>query len=186
MVGLWRTSPFGPFADVMVEGAPGAGRLLIAPPDVAEFVATTYHFEQVVTAPVRAHGCRGGRGVSTRLRVVAGPLRLDAEIGRRTPLGWALRTLPRGVATAPTWARLIAPVSSVVMPGVRTWGSAGSCRWEAYGAWDHHAVLRIRGSWHGTDIGDLAPLDPPVRFGFGSAPRTPSLTSLTTTVLERA
>ncbi|CAM5716679.1 hypothetical protein SBADM41S_09484 [Streptomyces badius] len=34
----------------------------------------------------------------------------------------------------------------------------------------------------GVGLGALAPLEPPVAFGFGSAPRSPSLVRVTTTV----
>ena len=189
VVGIWEDSPFGSFADVMLEtgSAPDGGdRLLLAPALVAPYVAQTYHFEDVRVGPVSVAERRGGPGerVSSRLRVRAAGLVLDAEIGPRTGLGLALRTVPRAVATHPHWARAISPLASLVMPGVRTWGSAGGGRSEAYGAWDHRAVLRVRGTWLGRELGELAPLDPPVRFGFGSAPRGPSLVSVVTTVIE--
>jgi hypothetical protein len=34
--------------------------------------------------------------------------------------------------------------------------------------------------WDGADTGGLAPVDPPVRFGFGSTPLTPSLVRIVT------
>lgn len=189
VVGMWQDSPFGSFADVMLENgsAPDGGdRLLLAPALVAPYVAQTYHFDDVREGPVSVVERRGGPGerVSSRLRVRAGELVLDAEIGPRTGLGWALRTVPRAVATHPRWAQAISPIAALVMPGVHTWGSAGGGRTEAYGAWDHRAVLRVRGTWQGRELGALAPLDPPVRFGFGSAPRGPSLVSVVTTVIE--
>jgi hypothetical protein len=39
-------------------------------------------------------------------------------------------------------------------------------------------------TWDGEDQGGLAPVDPPVRFGFGSTPRTPSLVRVVTLVRE--
>jgi hypothetical protein len=36
--------------------------------------------------------------------------------------------------------------------------------------------------FEGLDLGVLAPVEPPVRFGFGSVPRKPTLTRVTTTV----
>ena len=70
------------------------------------------------------------------------------------------------------------------MPGVRTYGSADGGRSEAYGAWEVRQILSAAGRWRGGDLGRLAPVDPPVTVGFGSAPRRPSLTSLTTTTTE--
>ena len=52
VVGHWPRSPFGPVSDVMVEHADGH-RLLLAPqPAVAEFIATTYTFDQITLGPV--------------------------------------------------------------------------------------------------------------------------------------
>ncbi|BDZ59360.1 hypothetical protein [Barrientosiimonas endolithica] len=46
------TTPFGPFADVMVEDDEG-WRTLLAPTDeIAEFVCGTYEFDEVAVAPV--------------------------------------------------------------------------------------------------------------------------------------
>jgi len=52
VIGMWETTPFGPFADVMIE-EPGGRRILLAPTDEsAEFIATTYTFDEVQVAPV--------------------------------------------------------------------------------------------------------------------------------------
>ena len=40
----------------------------------------------------------------------------------------------------------------------------------------------IDGTWNDTDLGDLRDVDPPVRFGFSSTPRQPSIVEVTTTV----
>jgi len=169
-------SPFGPISDVMVE-APGGGRLLIAPNDeVARFLAGTYRFDSVAVTTVEAVRR------PERLHVVAGPLRSDLIIGRRGWLGLLLRAVPRRVATAPAWAALIDPLARAALPGVRTRGSAGSGRREWYGAWDLHPLLSVTASWQGIDLGAMADVCPPVRFGFGSTPRRPSLVRLTTTI----
>ncbi|MGW0857195.1 hypothetical protein ACWD3D_18320, partial [Streptomyces sp. NPDC002690] len=69
-----------------------------------------------------------------------------------------------------------------LLPGVRTLGTAGPGRREWYGARDQHRVLSVSASLGGTDLGGLAPVDPPVTFGFGSAPRGPSVVRITSTV----
>ena len=47
VVGSWHESPFGAFADVMLQTADDE-RVLLAPDDeVAEFVASTYRFDRV-------------------------------------------------------------------------------------------------------------------------------------------
>jgi hypothetical protein len=160
----------------MVED-PHGDRLLIAPSDeVAAFIASTYRFDSVDVTPIEVVRRPG------QLRVAAGPLHTDLTIGRRSWLGLLLQAVPRRVATAPAWAALIDPFTRAVLPGVRTRGSAGSGRREWYGASDLHPLLSVTASWRGTDLGAMADVFPPVRFGFGSTPRRPSIVRLTTTV----
>ncbi|WP_407320447.1 hypothetical protein UQW22_08315 [Isoptericola halotolerans] len=179
VLGHWWESPFGPFADAMVEDAAGH-RVLVAPPQVADFVSTTYRFDEVVQTPVSV---RTGTGrAPDHLEAEAGPLRLRAAVGRRTALGRLLRLVPARLAVAPTFALLTDPVARVLLDGVRTRGSAGNGRHETYSATDVRALTGVRVSWAGRDLGALADVDPPVRFGFGSTPRRPSLTQVVTTV----
>lgn len=176
VVGRWPVSPFGPVSDVMIE-TPDGMRLLIAPSDeVARFVASTYRFDSVEVAPVEVIRR------PERVAVVAGPLRADLIVGPRSWLGLFLRTVPRPVAVAPAWAALVDPLVRAVLPGVRTRGSAGAGRREWYGAWDHHPLVTVSACWQGADLGTMAEVHPPVRFGFGSTPRRPSIVRLTTTV----
>ncbi|GAA4288667.1 hypothetical protein [Georgenia daeguensis] len=176
VVGHWPVSPFGPFADVMVERADGH-RLLLAPDDrVAEFVAATYVFDEVVTVPVTVSV--GG----ARYAVRAGPLDLWFVVGRRTALGHLLRSVPAPLSESPGWARLTDRVAGVVLPGVRTLGTAGGGRREWYAARDLHRVAAARLRWDGTDLGDLRPVDPPARFGFSSTPAGPSHVTVVSTV----
>lgn len=65
---------------------------------------------------------------------------------------------------------------------MRTRGSAAGGREEFYGALDLHRITAATVTWDGVDQGTLAPVDPPVRFGFGSTPRSPALTRVTTLV----
>ncbi|MGH3574138.1 MAG: hypothetical protein ACRDRD_04380 [Pseudonocardiaceae bacterium] len=176
VVGRWPVSPFGPISDVMIE-TPDGTRLLIAPSDeVARFVASTYRFDSVDVAPVEVIRQPG------RVAVEAGRLRADLIVGPRNWLGRLLRTVPRRVATAPAWATLVDPVVRAVLPGVRTRGGAGAGRREWYGAWDLHPLVSVTASWQGSDLGTMVEVRPPVRFGFGSTPRRPSIVGLTTTV----
>jgi hypothetical protein len=180
VVGRWPASPFGPFADVMHE-APDGTRSLLAPTDeVAGFVAATYRFDRVVVLPVAAE--RSPR----QLRIAAGDLWAEIAVGNRTPLGWALRAVPPAVARSRWWCGLVDPVARRVLPGVRTRGTAGNGRREWYGAADQRRIVAVRAALDGRDLGALADVWPPVRFGFGSAPRRPSVVALTTTVEEAA
>lgn len=157
---------------------PDDRRVLLAPDErVAEYVSQTYKFDEVRVAPVQA------RLSADTLVVSAGVLSLTAALGGRTALGRLLHLLPPRLASAPLFSRLTDPVARVVMPGVRTAGSAGHGRREFYGATDLRCVQAIDGTWDGTPLGSLAPVQPSPRFGFSSTPRTPGLTSVTTTIL---
>jgi len=176
VVGMWPRSPLGSFADVMVERADGH-RILLAPDDaVAAFVSSTYEFDEVRVVPVAYS--RTGRVID----VDAGPLALRFLIGGISPLGRLLRIVPRPVATAPAWLRLIDPVARLIVPGARTAGSAGGGRREYYGVTSARVILAISARWDGADLGRLAPLSPPVRFGFGSAPASPHIVEVVTTI----
>ena len=179
VVGRWDDGPWGPFADVMLEDAAGH-RVLVAPSDqVRDFVAATYSFDEEVIEPVSVVDTADGWQVTTP------SLSLRLVVGGRTPLGSLLSVVPARVATSPAWCGLVDPVARVVMRGVRTRGTAGNDRREWYGATSVVAVTAIEGTWRGTDLGTLAPVDPPCRFGFSSTPRRPSVTSVVTTIERR-
>jgi hypothetical protein len=178
VVGRWPRSPLGPFADVMVEHRDGH-RILLAPtPEVAAYVTATYRFDETVVAPVEivVDG--------PRWHVDAGPLALRFTVGRRPPIGLLLRAVPRAVATRPAWIRAADLVARRVLPGVRTHGTAGGGRRELYGALDLHRITAAELRWDGVDQGALTPVDPPVRFGFGSTPAEPSLVRVVTAILR--
>lgn len=175
VVGHWPRSPFGPVSDVMVEHADGH-RLLLAPqPAVAEFIATTYTFDQITLGPVTV-----GRPDPVSWIVTAGPLNLHAHTGRRSSLGWLLHALPARLAAAPAWVGLMDLPARLA--GLRTRGTAGNGRTEWYGVHDLHTVADLTATWSGSPLGTLAPIRPPVTFGFASVPPTPSLTRVTTTI----
>ncbi|WP_340537011.1 hypothetical protein [Nocardioides sp. GXZ039] len=175
VIGRWDSSPWGPFADLMVEDADGH-RVLVAPDErVRDFVSATYNFDEQVIAPVQV----GGDAV---WQVTSPLLELRLTVGGVTPLGRALRAIPARLATSPAWCAATDPVARVALRGVRTRGTAGGGRREWYGATSMSAVIAAEGRWRGTDLGTLAPVDPPCRFGFSSTPRRPSVTSVVTTI----
>ncbi len=204
VVGWWHESPFGSFADVMVETAAGHRVLLAPTPEVAELVATTYTFDEVRLEPVTVttHLSRriperpgspqvgsganladvgsGGKGWT----VEAASLALELEVGGRTALGGLLRLVPPALAGTPAFATLADPVARVVLRGVRTRGVARAGRREFYGATDVRAVTALEGTFEGADLGELRPVDPPCRFGFSSTPRRPSVTDVVTTIVD--
>ncbi|MFJ3792241.1 hypothetical protein [Kitasatospora sp. NPDC090091] len=177
VVGHWPGSPFGPFTDVMIEH-PDGDRLLLAPTRrTAEFVAGTYTFDRVLIAPVRVEPG------PVDWRIAAGPLDLHFTVGRRDALGHLLRAVPAPIAARPAWTAVTDPLARLLL-GVRTRGTAGRGRREWYGVRDLHRLTTAAAVFEDRELGPLAPVAP-VRFGFGSTPRTPCLVRVTTTVAVR-
>lgn len=176
VVGRWPRSPLGAFADVMVE-RPDGRRILLAPSEeVAAYVAATYRFDEVRVTPVVV------TVDGSWWRVEAGPLALRFAVGGRPGVGLLLRAVPRPLAAWTPWIRLAGLVGGSLLPGVRTHGSAGGGRREYYGALDLRRIEAADVRWEGADAGPLAPVAPPVRFGFGSTPAAPSLVRIVTLV----
>ena len=176
-VGHWRESPFGAFADAMVETPPATGCCSRRAATSRDFVAATYEFDEIRVEPF---------AVDRRRRHVAGPLGLPRARPRRRSAD----------AARPAAARRPAPRrrGAVVVRGHRP-GRAGRAarrphprrrpgtdRREWYGATGNRAVASAAGTFDGADLGDLAPVDPPPRFGFSSTPPRPSVTDVVTTV----
>lgn len=176
VVGHWLSTPLGAFSDAMVELADGHRVLLADHAEAADFIAATYTFDEIRVEPVVVSVA----GHTWRVRSTS--LDLDFTVGRRTALGWALRAVPRSVATAPWWCSVTDEVARRLLTGVRTKGSAGNGRREWYGATDSRRVVAMTGSFQGQDLGALAPVDPPAAFGFSSTPKRPSVTTVVTTV----
>jgi hypothetical protein len=199
VVGSWARTPIGPFADAMVERADGHRVLLAPDPAVRDVIESTYVFDEVRLEPVTVRATRSSQGAAafdsadsadsadavTGWEVTSPSLHLLIGVGKRRPLGHLLRLVPRRVATSPTWATLVDPVAARVLHGVRTRGTARVGRHEWYGATDLHAVVALRGTFDGADLGRLAPVDPPCRFGFSSTPREPGVTQVVTTIETR-
>ncbi|MGZ6778202.1 MAG: hypothetical protein ACXVGO_04305 [Mycobacterium sp.] len=176
VVGAWVQSPFGAFTDVMLQTADDE-RVLLAPDDtVAEFVASTYTFDRVEVGEVSADRADDHLSVGTDTFAA----RID--IGGPAPVDWLLRLVPRRLASWPRWLRAIDPIASRLVQGVHTHGSAGNDRVEYYGVQRSRRISAIDGHYRGHSFGGLAPLSPPVSFGFSSAPSSPQIVSVTTTI----
>src|SRR3954447_18628874 len=175
VIGRWVSSPFGEFADAMVE-EPDGHRWLIAPgAALVEYIGAVYEFDDTIVADV----------VTTRtadaLHFAGGPLQADVSLGNRDALGWILRCVPRRIATSVAWGSLIDPFARVALHGVRTSGRTPGGR-ETYGATDRHRLAAATATWHGRPLGEMVDVDPPVRFGFSSTPTRPSIGAVTTKV----
>ncbi|MET7605857.1 hypothetical protein ABZS96_25750 [Streptomyces avermitilis] len=176
VIGHWQRTPFGPFSDVMLERADGE-RLLLAPTqETADFVSATYAFDAVRVVPVDVRVTEG------TWTIAAGPLDLRLTTGRRGLLGFLLCAVPRAVARHPAWSALTDWPARLLLPGVRTRGKVGEDRREWYGAQDVRPIRAVSAVLEGDSLGSTAPVEPPVRFGFGSVPRRPAVTRITTTV----
>lgn len=178
VVGAWQDTPYGPFVDVMLEQRDGH-RVLLAPTDqVAEVITGLYTFDEVVVGEVTVSASGSWR------TVIAPGLVVQFSRGDRTTLGAVLRVVPRRIATSPRYLRALSAVAGLVLPAVRTFGSARDGRRVCYGATDVHRIDRMHGTWRQRQLGQLTAVDPPVRFGFGSTPKTPGVTTVVTTVLS--
>lgn len=174
VLGLWRSSPFGPIADVMIERADGH-RVLIAPSDeVAGFIAGTYRFDEIRVEDVSVHV----DGDTRRLRT--GTLSVDLTTGARTPVGRLLALVPPRLARSRPWCRLVDPFARLARHGVRTTGTAGNGRREWYCATDERRVVAATATLDGAPLGALRPVVPAVRFGFASTPPQPAAVEVTT------
>src|SRR4029453_800979 len=175
-VGHWPSSPYGPVTDVMAED-PAGHRTLYAPtPQLAEFLATAYRFDDVRVVPC------GARPSGPSWVVRAGPLRLSFTTGRRGLLGWLLHLVPAPLARATWWVTLLDLPARWLLPGVRTRGRPRDGRRQWYGASDLHRIVAADATLSGRQLGRLHVIPPPVRFGLGSVPSRPSLVHVTTTI----
>ncbi|MFJ7344258.1 hypothetical protein ACIQU3_28700 [Streptomyces sp. NPDC101110] len=176
VLGHWPRSPFGPFSDVMVEEADGH-RLLLAPTrETADFVAATYVFDEVRVVPVEVRITD-----QKHWTVTSPPFRLGLTTGRRNLAGLALRAVPGRLASRPGWIALWDRPAHLLL-GAHTHAGARAGRHQWYGVRDLHPVTSATVTRNGESFGALAPVEPPVRFGTGSTPRTPCLVRVTTTV----
>lgn len=176
VVGVWADSPFGSFADVMLQTEDDE-RVLLAPNEsIAEFVSTTYQFDRTELGDLSAD--LGG----DLLTVSFASFDARIGIGGPAPVDRLLRLVPGRFATSPRWLRAIDPVAARIVPGVRTYGTAGNARTEYYGVRRSRRITAIEGHYRGAPFDGLAPLRPPVSFGFSSAPASPQIVSVTTTI----
>jgi hypothetical protein len=184
VAGRWRSSPFGPFADVMWR-APDGRRTLLAPSDeTLEFLDRHYSFDEVVRAPVRVE--RQGPAI----HVAAGPIAMRVTPNDRGPVSFLLRLRPRAIRTRPWWLAvedvvlrpIVGPAFGAGGGAVRSRGRTRAGAREWYAIHDFRragatAVVDQRGA------GPVLPL-PPARFGFSEFPSSPAVVRLTSLFSE--
>lgn len=180
VIGMWETSRFGAFTDVMVESLEGTRTLLAPSAAVADYVSGAYSFDIVRTVPLTVNMDE------ERLSLDAGPLSVRAEFGETTGVGKLLSLIPPAIGTHPRWLSAINPAAKILMPGVRTAGTIKDGRRQFYGATGARTITEATASWAGESLGSLSNVRPRVRFGFSSAPKKPQLVNVTTTLLPPA
>ena len=158
VIGDWRQSPIGPFADVMW-ARPDGKRVLLGEAGAAAFVNSVYPFDEVQDEPVTTE--HDGRSYSVR----SGGLQLGMEIGLAT---LSLPPRPRWLtATVENWC-------ARKLLDVRTYGTSPTGVVEWYRTRTARRVIAATASLDSTDLGELAPLDRPLGFGLTDPPRQPS------------
>jgi hypothetical protein len=187
VVGKWRDSPFGSFADVMRKDPDGT-RTLVAPSDEVErFVSAHYRFDATRRSDVRV-GREGDRLVA---RAEGIELTWDVEPGGGL-VSTMLRLRPRFLRTLPAWIAvedtvfrpLVAPLlgggggihaRGVTRQGARQWYAIHDLRW-----------ARARARVDGQDLGEAVPPTSPAGFGASEFPGRPALVRVTSLIETEA
>lgn len=165
VVGHWTDSPLGPITDLMWATPQGERRLLASTEEVTGFVSAVYGFDHVEVAALDVDAD------DHRLDLSAPDLGLELHL--RAGPGWRIPF--RRPAWFTRWVE--GPVARRLL-GVRTYGVSPTGVREWYRADVYRPVVEARASVEGRDLGQLRPLDPPVRFGFSEPPRRPSMVSV--------
>jgi hypothetical protein len=167
VVGHWSRCPGGPLSDVMW-ASPSGHRTLYAPSEAgAAFVTSVYAFDEVVVDPGLAV-TGDGRSLTVSLPAT------DAHVSLVAGPGWHIPP-PRRPAWLTRWVER--PIARALM-GVETYGVSPTGVEEWYQATAWRPVTAARATVAGRDLGGLALIDPPCRFGFSEPPRHPSLTQV--------
>ncbi len=165
VIGDWRESHLGSFANVMW-ARPDGTRVLLSPSrQHAEFVTGLYSFEEVSIVEIEIK--RWKRGVEVR----AGDLSIRATWGVPLPI--------------PFWRPLwfISTVESFLgrmIFGTRTHGRTKNDRREWYSVRSISRVLMADANLRGEDMGEKASFDADACFGFSEPPWMPSSVTLKT------
>ncbi len=174
VIGLWDDGPLGPMSDVMWARPDGTKILLGSRSPVVTFVGGVYGFDEHRVVDMTAELSED------RLEVSAGPLRLEAALAKPLKV-FALR--PRLLRRSPLWVRfedlVMRPLAGRLLlgggPGVRLYGRSPSGVREWYCIESYRRITDASAALDGRDLGPLAPLEPPARFGFSEFPPRPAI-----------
>lgn len=183
VVGLWRSSPFGSFIDVMWVRGDGERVLLAPSPPVHEFLTSVYEFDRAEIVSVR------GGWDGDAVRVEAGPVRLRLRAGRRDWRSWLFALRPRPLLRLPSWIaledRIARPLVGLVLggaPGVRAAGTAPGGQREWYGIQDYRPLVEGRLLLEGCDAGRLVELPASLGIGLSAFPSAPAVVHVLTII----
>ncbi|MDP8961273.1 MAG: hypothetical protein M3N32_06645 [Actinomycetota bacterium] len=183
VAGVWRSSPFGSFIDVMWVRGDGERVLLAPSPPVGEFLTSVYEFDRAEVVAVR-----GGWDGET-VRVEAGPICLWLRAGRRDWRSWLFALRPRPLLRLPHWIaledRIARPLVGRLLggaPGVRAAGRAPGGQREWYGIRDYRPLVEGHLLFESRDAGRLVDLPAGLGIGLSAFPLAPAVVHVLTTI----
>ena len=184
VAGRWRTSPFGPFADVMWRRADGR-RVLLAPTEATRsFVMAHYDFHGSVEAPVRIERDEDGA-----VRVSGGPIDMTLRVNGVDLPGRLIRLRPRWLRERPAWIAfedtLLRPVVGPLFGanGVHVHGTTRAGAREWYAIHDVRAATATA-TVDGTSLGATTTLAS-AGFGFSEFPSRSTILRVTSLIERR-
>ena len=168
VVGAWKSSPFGNFTDIMW-AKPDGTRILIAPnQEIADYVTDMYSFDDVLLEAIDIE--EDGRNLSVKCKTMK--LEFSWKKGFAIPFKRSLLF----IATVELFfAKLIF--------STRTYGLTRNNRQEWYAIDRVSNLSRASAKIEGEDVGDMASMSPPCKFGFSEAPRKPASCEVRTHIL---
>tara|TARA_B100000212_G_scaffold341639_1_gene325405 strand:- start:9514 stop:10518 length:1005 start_codon:yes stop_codon:yes gene_type:complete len=168
VVGAWKTSVFGEFADIMW-AKPDGTRVLIAPTkEIAEYVTAMYSFDEVIIEDVKTVGNE------RELKVSCQTMDIEFTWNKGFPIPFRRSLL--FIATVELFfAKLIF--------STRTYGITKNNRKEWYAIDRVSHITSANALISGKDAGEFRPMDKPCRFGFSEAPKKPSSCIVRTHIL---
>ena len=168
VVGAWNSSPFGNFTDIMW-AKPDGTRVLIAPTqEIADYVTAMYSFDEVILEEIVSK--EEGRCLTVKCKSM--DLQFSWKKGFAIPFKRSLLF----IATVELFfARLIF--------STRTYGLTRNNRREWYAIDRVSNLSQASAKIGGNNVGNMAPMNPPCKFGFSEAPKKPASCEVRTHIL---
>ena len=184
VAGRWRTSPFGPFADVMWRRADGTRVVLAPTAHVLDFVTSHYTFDDALITSVRVE-----RDTDGTVRVTGGGIDMALRAGAIDLPGRLIHLRPRWLRERPGWIAiedaLLRPVVGPLFgaDGVHVRGTTRAGAREWYAIHDVRAAS-ASATVDGTSLGATAALAS-AGFGFSEFPSRSAIVRVTSLIERR-